>query len=53
MSRYAMQLAYPLSDSIRLQAEYYIEDIEFKDGYSMGKEDSQVKYLKLGVRASF
>lgn len=53
VSRYALQLAYPITDYLQLQAEYYIEDIEYKEGFSMGKEDSQVKYLKLGARVSF
>ncbi|KHT63392.1 hypothetical protein RJ45_12340 [Photobacterium gaetbulicola] len=53
VSRYAIQLAYPLTDYLRIQAEYYIEDVEYKEGFTMGKEDSQVKYLKLGARVSF
>ena len=53
VSRYALQLAYPISETLRLQAEYYREDVEYKDGFNMGKDDSQVDYLKLGVRVSF
>ncbi|MDX2321974.1 MAG: hypothetical protein QNK26_15415 [Moritella sp.] len=52
-SRYALQLAYPLTDTFQLQAEYYIEDTEYKEGFNMGKEDGQAKYLKFGVRAAF
>jgi hypothetical protein len=52
-SRYALQLAYPLTETFQLQAEYYFEDTKYKDGFSMGKEDGQVSYLKLGVRAAF
>ncbi|EMG6371615.1 OmpG family monomeric porin [Salmonella enterica subsp. diarizonae serovar 11:k:z53] len=53
VNRLALQMAYPLSDSFRLQAEYYIEDVKYKKGYTMGKEDSSSKYMKVGVRATF
>ncbi|ENA1774189.1 hypothetical protein NE897_08985 [Yersinia ruckeri] len=53
VNRVALQLAYPLSDSFRIQAEYYIDDVKYKEGYSMGKEDSWSKYIKLGIRATF
>ncbi len=53
VARYAMRLAYSISSSVQLQAEYYFEDLQFKEGYAMGKDDSQMQYLKLGVRASF
>lgn len=53
VSRYALQVAYPLTSTFQLQAEYYVEDIQYKTGQSMGKEDGQVNYLKLGVRAAF
>lgn len=52
-SRYAMQMAYPLSDSLQLQVEYYFEETKYKAGYNMGKEDGETKYLKVGVRAAF
>ena len=52
-SRYALQLAYPLTDSIQLQGEYYFEETKYKEGYTMGKPDGEVHYLKLGVRAAF
>lgn len=53
LSRYALQLSYPISDALQLQVEYYLEELKLKDGFTLGKDDSQVKYLKLGVRAAF
>lgn len=53
VDRLALQLAYPLSDTFRLQAEYYIENVKYQEGYTMGKDDSRVKYMRVGVRATF
>ena len=53
VSRYALQMSYPIFDSVSLTAEYYIEDVEYKENFDLGKDDLRVKYLKLGVRASF
>lgn len=53
LNRYAIQISYPLTSYLRLQAEYYVEKSDFKKGYTLGKEDSTTKYLKLGARFSF
>lgn len=52
-SRYALQVAYPLSSTLKLQAEYYLEKTDYKSGYNMGKKDGETKYLKVGIRAAF
>lgn len=53
VNRLALQLAYPLTDTFRILAEYYHEDVKYKEGYTMGKDDSKSKYMKIGIRATF
>ena len=53
VTRYAFQFTYPVTTAMRLVGEYYLEDIEYKEGYSTGKDDSKTKYFKLGLNFNF
>lgn len=49
MSRYTLQLAYPINNQWRLMTEYYHEKIKTKDS----DKKTEYDYFKVAVRASF
>ncbi|MGR5134677.1 hypothetical protein [Vibrio alfacsensis] len=53
LTRYAMRLDYPLSDTIRAQIEYYHETNEYKEGKNKGKEDGSIDYIRAGLSFNF